>query len=195
MSTHSFERRAAASSSPSIRERVERILGAKLEARKFRWTEPGGQDDRSGVDVFALLPNRKNVGVDVKDNRYGEVRLEYVSRLGEGIAGWTVNDRYITDYVLNLWPTREWLIDFPSLKAVAKEHRDEYARWYGPKSSHSVTAAGSSWETRFVPVPVGRLLFDIYGQTVAGTPLTADRLCPACGEPHPVGLTCNETSA
>jgi hypothetical protein len=141
--------------------------------------------------VYATLPNRKRVGVDVKDNKWGEVRLEYVSRAGEGIVGWTVNDKYQTDYVLNLWPKRFWLIDFPCLKAVAKKMREQYAAWYGPKATQSSGDSGASWKTYFVPVPIGRLLLDIYGQPAPlGVPLTAPRRCPACLEDHTVGTTC-----
>lgn len=190
MAIHQFDRRAAEADTPEVRARVEGILASKIEARRFRWSEPGSSEDRSGIDVSVLLPNRKNIGIDIKDNRWGEVRLEYVSRAGEGIVGWTVDDTKQTDYVLNLWPGRFWLIDFPSLKAVAKERRDDYARWYGPKATHSSGAAGTGWETRFVPVPVGRLLFDIYGYTVMGLPLTTPRRCPSCEQAHPVGTTC-----
>ena len=192
--THSFATRSRQSDSPAIRVRVETILASKIEARRFRWTDAGGPEDRAGVDVFALLPNRKSVGIDVKDNKWGEVRLEYVSRSGEGIVGWTVNDAKQTDYVLNLWPGRFWLIDFPSLKAVAKEMCDDYAKWYSAKATTSSGENGATWETRFIPVPVGRLLYDIYGQTVITTPLTADRRCPSCDHSHPVGTTCGSVA-
>jgi hypothetical protein len=192
MTVHSFALKAAASDTDVVHARVEEILTAKIEARTFRWTEPGGPDDRHGIDVWAILPNRKNVGIDVKANRWGEVRLEYVSRAREGVVGWTVDDTKLTDYVLNLWPGRYWLIDFPCLKAVAKARREDYQRWYGPKATHSSSDSGAGWETRFVPVPVGRLMFDIFDQAPMGMPLTPPRLCPSCHQSHPVGTTCSD---
>lgn len=186
---HDFKARARDADTPEVRARVEEILKAKIEARRFQYTERGGDADRLGIDLFATLPNNKDVGVEVKNNTWGEVRLEYVSRKGEGIVGWTVNDRLRSDYVLNLWPGRYWLIDFPSLKAVAKERRAEYTKWYGQKAAHS-RSDSATWETTLVPVPVGRLLLDIYGVSVLGTPLTKPRQCPSCGLEHPVGTTC-----
>ncbi len=193
--THQFERRARDADSPEVRKRAEAVLELKLEAVAFHWTDRGSSADKAGIDVWAGLRNDKQVGVDVKDNRWGEVRLEYVSRLGEGIPGWTVDDGKRMDYVLNLWPGHYWLIDFPSLRAVAKANRDKYAKWYGHRASHSEGSSGAQWETRFIPVPVGILLADIYGQTVVGAPLTAARLCPACRLKHPVGTTCGSSWA
>jgi hypothetical protein len=123
---HDFRRRAAESRTTEVMGRVEAILTQKLEAWRFEWTDEGGSDDRAGVDVWIWLKNNLRRGVEVKNNTYGEVRLEYVSRRGEGIVGWTVNDKLITDYVLNLWPKRDFLIDFPSLKAAAKRHKDQF---------------------------------------------------------------------
>lgn len=199
MKRHSFSDRARESDTPEVRARVEKILTAKLEARLFRWTEHGGFEDRAGIDVNVLLPNRKSIGVDVKHNRWGEVRVEYVSRQGEGIAGWAIDDTKQTDYVLNLWPKYFWLIDFPQLKAAAKAMKDKYIEWYGPKDAHSIGTQGAEWQTRFVPVPVGRLMTDIFatGAPVGvhlgapvGTPLTAERKCPSCQQMHPVGTSC-----
>lgn len=192
MTVHSFVRRARDSDRPEVRARAEEVLATKIEARAFHWTDAGGSDDKRGVDVWALLPNGKQAGVDVKDNTWGEVRLEYVSRVAEGVVGWTVKDTSITDYVLNLWPRYFWLIDFPSLKAVAKAQEQNYLKWYGLKGAQSSGNGGHEWRTSFVPVPVGRLLFDIYGQTVLRTPLTPPRLCPSCHQEHPVGTTCAE---
>ena len=193
---HDFARRARDADRPEVRAAAEAILRRKLEATGFHWTDAGGGDDLAGIDVWVRLPNTKQVGVDVKNNTWGEVRLEYVSRTGEGKPGWTVDDRKRTDYVLNLWPKRFWLIDFPSLKAVAKEHRERYLRVWGNGGAEMVASStgsgGASWKTQFVPVPVGILLADIYGQTVMGTPLSRPRPCPACHEQHPAGVTCRD---
>ncbi|MGH2514000.1 MAG: hypothetical protein ACRDGQ_15120 [Candidatus Limnocylindrales bacterium] len=189
MVVHDFTRTSRDADTPEVRSRVEEILAEKIEARQFNWTARGSQADIHGVDVFARLPNGKQSGIEVKNNTWGEVRLEYVSRRGEGIVGWTVDDTKLSDYVLNLWPGRYWLIDFPCLKAIAKERRDDYTRWYGSKTANSKSGA-SAWQTTLVPVPVGRLLLDIYGVSVLGTPLTKPRLCPSCGREHPAGTTC-----
>lgn len=191
MTVHSFAERARESLTPQVRERVEKILAEKLEAWRFEWTDAGGEDDRGGVDLWVWLKNDHRRGIEVKNNRYGEVRLEYVSRRGEGIVGWTVNDRLATDYVLNLWPHRFLLLDFPSLKAVAKLNRDKYTRWYGQKRAESTGQNGANWQTLFVAVPEGILLSDIYNSTVAGAPLSAPRRCGWCGNEHPVGVTCS----
>lgn len=195
MTVHAFERRARDADRPEVRSRAERLLTERLEAQTFRWTERGGNDDKHGIDVWAWLPNRRQVGIDVKDNRWGEVRLEYVSRFDEGIPGWTVDDTKLTDYVLNLWPRTSWLIDFPSLKAVAKANRDEYGRLYGRKRATSSSERGDGWQTHFIPVPVTRLLLDIYGYPLVGLPLAHERECPRCGVLHPIGTTCADSYA
>jgi hypothetical protein len=195
MAIHQFERRAAESRAADIVSRTQQVLRDKVEAKGFRWTEEGGDEDRHGIDVWCLLPNRTEVGVDVKANKWGEVRIEYVSQVGSGAIGWTVDDTKRSDYILNLWPGRFWLIDFPSLKAVAKLHRELYMEHYALKAASSTSNTGE-WRTLFVPVPVGILLSHIYGTperpaTVMGLPLTAPRECPSCHQRHPVGTTCD----
>lgn len=188
---HQFERRAREADDPVVRDRAEGILRAKIEARRFAWTNGRDKDNHDGIDVWCWLPNDRQIGVDVKVNRWGEVRVEYVSRWDEGVPGWTVDDRKRSDYILNLWPGHFWLIDFPSLKAVAKANQERYAKFYATREARSEgESSGSTWTTRFIPVPVGILLADIYGRTVIGAPLTPPRRCPSCKEMHPVGTTC-----
>jgi hypothetical protein len=192
MVVHSFDARARAADTPAVRRRAEAELRERIEASHFRWTERGGLDDKRGVDVWAELPSGQDSGVEVKDNRWGEVRVEYVSRVREGIVGWTVNDRLISDYVLYLWPRRAWLIDYPQLRRVAKAQRERYMRHWGQRPAESKGLDGARWQTEFAAVPVGILLADIFGTTVMGAPLSAERICPACHESHPAGTTCAE---
>ena len=194
---HKFERKASYADTDAVRLRAEEVLTARIEAHRFTWTERGGQDDRLGVDVWATLPSSERVGVELKVNAYGEVRIEYLSRQAEGIVGWTVNDGLISDYVLYLWMDSRlsFLVDYPQLRRVAKEQRKRYVRLFGdgaggPRLARSSGRNGHTWTTEFVAVPLGIVLQDIFGHPVMGMPLTPARECPVCHLMHPVGTTC-----
>ena len=60
---------------------------------------------------------------------------------------------------------------------MAKRQRAYYQDVYGPKDASSTGDDGDQWTTRFIPVPVGRLLLDIYDEPA---PLTPPLACPIC---------------
>lgn len=190
MAIHSFERRFSEADKPEVQERVREILTRDLDAQKVR--RASEQDDRRGVDYWVIRKCGRPQGVDLKARRYdwGDVHVEMVSRVAEQKIGWTLNETYITDYVLYLFPTTYLLLPFPLLQATVRRNHDTYLDEYGSTTAKSKSAS-SNWETQGCAVPVGRLFRDMFGiGAPVGTPLTAPRTCPSCGNKHPVGTTC-----
>lgn len=190
MAIHSFERRFAEADKPEVQERVEEILKRDLDARRVKRAEKN--DDLQGVDFWAIRKCGRPQGVDLKARRrdWGDVHVELLSRVAERKVGWTLNEAYITDYVLYLFPKNYLLLPYPLLQATVRRNREEYLAEYGQTTARSASAS-AGWETQGVAVPVGRLFRDMFGVGAPlGTPLTQPRECPSCRLDHPVGTTC-----
>lgn len=190
MAIHQFERRAAQADDPELVTRVRAILTADVGA--VRVERSAMEDDRRGVDFWAYLSGGNRVGVDLKARRrdWGDVYVELVSRSAEQKPGWTVNEKYITDYVLFLFPNRHLLLPYPQLRALVRRREATYRKRYGTTWAKS-RGASMDWQTENCAIPEGLLFYEMFGISIPGLALTKPRLCPGgCGESHPVGTTC-----
>lgn len=136
-------------------------------------------DDRLGVDYWAIRPvGSRPLGIDIKcrEEDYNDLLLEFVSNTATGSLGWTLNPKYITDFVLYLWPENEVLISYPQLRAAAVEHMDEWRQRYPEKANQTTT--GGQYRTRWIAVP-DPVVYEGIGYRVAGPALTTTSAAPA----------------
>lgn len=185
-----FKRHYDAADKPEIQARVTEILMRDLDALQVERATV--EEDRRGVDFWAFRACGRKQGVDVKVRRrdWGDVHVEFVSRVAEQKPGWTVDRDKLTDYVLYLWPKRHLLLPFPQLQAAVRRNEATYRAEYAAADASSSSVSGT-WDTEGRGVPVGRLFRDIFGVGAPyGTPVTPPRTCPACSREHPVGTTC-----
>lgn len=190
MVVHSFERRLAHADRPEVRKRVDEILRVDLDAVHVERAEI--QDDKRGVDFWAVLRSNRKQGIDLKLRRrdWGDLYVELVSREAEDAPGWTVDNKKITDYILFLWPDRHLLIPYPQLRATVRRNETAYRERFGTLWAKSETYAGATWRTENCAVPEGVLFFDMFGISLSGLPVSSSRHCDSCGRDHPVGTTC-----
>lgn len=187
---HQYKARYDAADKPEVTARVVEILKRDLDAIEVERANEA--DDRQGVDFWAFRACGRKQGVDVKDRRrdWGDVHVEFVSRVAEQKPGWTVDRKKITDYVLYLWPKRYLLLPYPLLQATVRRNELAYRADY-PAADAKSTSDSGAWRTEGCAVPEGRLFRDMFGVGAPlGTPLTLPRTCPACNLEHPVGTTC-----
>lgn len=172
--------------------RVRTVLAQDIEAVSV--TVATKDEDRHGIDYWARLRDGHKVSVELKRRRinFGDIYLETVSRVEEGIVGWALDDTKQSDLLLFLWPEWHLLIGYPQLRATFKRNRARYEKAYGVKRAATKKAGTVRWHTDNVPVPIAVLLSDMYGRVEwpVGTPLTPPRECPGCRHMHPVGITC-----
>lgn len=191
MARHDFATRYSEADDPDVIARVKEVLAYDLGAGRVERAAP--EFDKRGVDFWAYLTGSNRQGVDLKLRKrdWGDALLELVSRMAEETPGWSVNEHYITDYVLFLWPKRHLLLPYPQLRQCALRNLAAYRKKYGVTPAAS-TSETSTWRTENVAIPEGRLMFDMFGISLPGLPLTGPRACPSCREGHPVGTTCDD---
>lgn len=172
--------------------RVKTVLAAEIEAVSVKVSSRS--EDHNGIDYWAMLKDGHEVGIELKRRRinYGDIYLETVSRVEEGIVGWAVDDHKRSDLLLFLWPDWHLLIGYPQLRATFKRNRARYEKAYGLKRAATKRGDTLLWHTENVPVPIAVLLSDMYGRVEwpVGTPLTVPRRCPSCNHDHAAGITC-----
>lgn len=189
MAIHQFEKRMAEADKPEIHQRVGEILERDLDA--VRVDRANAADDKRGVDFWAFLRGGNRQGVDLKLRRadWGDLYVELVSRASEGTPGWTVDVKKVTDYVLFLWPRRHLLLPYPQLRAAVRRNEASYRERFGTRWSKSYSET-ADWRTENVGIPEGVLFSDMFGISLPGLAVSLPRLCPSCGDDHPVGNTC-----
>jgi len=123
--------------------------------------EPAAEDDdRAGVDYWALLPSGRRLGIDLKLRRdhgdAGDVALELWSVVPgpdgrPGVPGWPWDPRKRTDYVLWLWlDTRTYYaIPYPLLQAAFCRYARSWVRRY-----RTADQSSGGWTSRCVFVPI-----------------------------------------
>lgn len=172
--------------------RVKAVLAAEIEAVSVKTASRS--EDHHGIDYWARLRDGHEVGIELKRRRvnFGDIYLETVSRVEEGIVGWAVDDHKRSDLLLFLWPDWHLLLGYPQLRATFKRHRARYEKAYGVRRAATKKNGQVLWHTENVPVPIAVLISDMYGRVdwPIGTPLTPPRECPGCHHMHPVGTTC-----
>jgi len=123
--------------------------------------EPAGEDDdRTGVDYWAILPSGRRLGVDLKLRRdhgaAGDVALEMWSVMPGpdgrgGSPGWPWDPKKRTDYVIWIWlDTRTYYAaPYPLLHTAFLRHARDWTRRY-----RTARQSSGGWTSQCVFVPI-----------------------------------------
>lgn len=168
MSDYRFDERFAFSEGE--RDRVFAIAREQLGAVDIK--RASEQDDRRGVDFWAIVPNRPNIAIDVKrrSKDWPDVDIETWSNAEQGKPGWAADRSKITDYVLWLWPSRYLFVSYPQLRAALLRHMPEWERLYpqrGRAGRVRHTSTERKYHTKNVYVPEAVLLDALYPELQA----------------------------
>jgi len=120
------------------------------------------QEDRDGVDYWALRPPARRLGIDLKvrnrDYRADgkdDLALETWSVWEQGKVGWTRDVTKNTDFICwyFLDSGRFHLTSFPVLCRVFRARYDAWLRDYGPEWTQMSHDKGRSWTSKHIYVP------------------------------------------